>query len=91
MIPEPAFNPEYLVKIPKRSLHNYGLHLTASSGYLLMTGDKVEYGIISKYLSFIMFSFLQRKCHPLTRCIKNIADQPCYNVIFYMSRTEHKY
>ena len=22
---------------------------------------------------------------------KKIADQPCYNVIFYMRRTEHKY
>ena len=31
----------------------------------------------------MVFSFLQRKCYPLTRCIKNIADQPCYNVIFF--------
>ena len=32
----------------------------------------------------MVFSFLQRICHPLTRCIKKIADQPCYNVIFYL-------
>ena len=30
----------------------------------------------------MLFSFQQRKCHPLTRCIKRIADQPCYNVVF---------
>ena len=39
----------------------------------------------------MVFSFLQRRCHPLTRCIKKIADQHCYNVKFYMRRTEHKY
>ena len=39
----------------------------------------------------MVISFLQSKCHPVTRCIKKIADQPCYNVIFYMRRTEHKY
>ena len=37
----------------------------------------------------MVFSFLQRKCHPLTRCIKEIADQLCYNVIFYLRMTEH--
>ena len=37
----------------------------------------------------MVISFLQRRCHPVTRCIKIIADQPCYNVIFYMRRTEH--
>ena len=39
----------------------------------------------------IVFSFLQRKCHPFTGHIKKIADQPYYNVIFYLWRTEHKY
>ena len=44
------------------------------------------------YMSILMvISFLQRKCHPVTWCIKKIADQPCYNVIFYLRRTEHKY
>ena len=43
------------------------------------------------YLTLMVFSFLHRKCHPLTRCIKIIADQRCYNVIFYLSRTEHKF
>ena len=42
-------------------------------------------------LTLTVISFLQRKCHPVTRCIKKIADQPCYNVIFYLRRTEHKY
>ena len=46
---------------------------------------------LAKTLKVMMFSFLQRRCHPLTRCIKKIADQPCYNVIFYLRRTEHKY
>ena len=32
--------------------------------------------------SLLVFSFLQRKCCPHTRCIKKIANQPCYNVIF---------
>ena len=36
-------------------------------------------------------SFLQRRCHPITRYIKIIADQPFYIVIFYMRRTEQKY
>ena len=40
---------------------------------------------------FMVISFLQRRCHPVTRCIKIIADQPCYNVFFYLRRTEHKY
>ena len=39
----------------------------------------------------MVFSFLQRRCHPRPRCIKKTADQPCYNVIFYLRRTEHKY
>ena len=39
----------------------------------------------------MVFSFLQRKSHPLTRCINKIADQPCYNIIVYLRRTEHKY
>ena len=38
----------------------------------------------------MVFSFLQRKCDLLTRRIKKIVDQPCYNVIFYLKRTEHK-
>ena len=40
--------------------------------------------------SLMVISFLQRRCHPVTWCIKKIADQPCYNVIFYFRRTEHK-
>ena len=44
----------------------------------------------SKTVKLTVFSFLQR-CHPITRCIKKIVDQPCYNVIFYLRRTEHKY
>ena len=42
--------------------------------------------------SYLMvFSFLQRKCHPLTRYIKKIADlHCCYNIIFYLRRTEHQ-
>ena len=39
----------------------------------------------------MVISFLQRSCHPVTRCIKKFADQPCYNVIFYLRRTEQKY
>ena len=42
--------------------------------------DKVE--------KLMEFSFLQRRCHPVTRCIKKIADQHCYNVTFYLRRTE---
>ena len=37
----------------------------------------------------MVFSFLHRRDHPLRRCIKKIADQPCYNVIFYL-RNKHK-
>ena len=50
---------------------------------------KMKIGNAPDYLMVI--SFLQRKCHPVTWCIKKIADQPCYNVIFYLRRTEHKY
>ena len=39
----------------------------------------------------MVFSFLQRRCHPLTRCFKKIAGHPCYKVIFYLRTTEHKY
>ena len=39
----------------------------------------------------MVFSFLQRRCYPLTRCIKKIANQPCHNVIFYLQTTEHTY
>ena len=39
----------------------------------------------------MVISFLQRRCHPVTWCIEKIADQPWYNVIFYLRRTEHKY
>ena len=39
----------------------------------------------------MVFSFLQRRCHSLTRCLKKIANQHCYNVIFYLKRREHKY
>ena len=34
----------------------------------------------------MVFSFLQRKCHPPTRCIKKIASQPCYNVNFLFEK-----
>ena len=48
---------------------------------------------LSRFLAktLMVISFLQRRCHPVTRCIKKIADQPCYIVIFYLGRTEHKY
>ena len=36
--------------------------------------------------SLMLFSFLQRRCHPLTSCTKKIADQPCYNVIFLFQK-----
>ena len=39
----------------------------------------------------MVISFLQRRCYPVTWCIKKIADQLFYNVIYYMRRTEHKY
>ena len=39
----------------------------------------------------MVFSIPQRKCHPVTRCIKKFADQPCYNVTFYLrSRSRRK-
>ena len=41
-------------------------------------------------LKVMEFSILQRRCHPFTRCIKKIAGQPFYNVIFYLRRTEDK-
>ena len=41
--------------------------------------------------TLMVISFLQRRCHPVTRCIQKIADNPCYNVIFYLRRTEHEY
>ena len=37
----------------------------------------------------MMISFLQRRCHPVTRCIKKIADQPCYNAIFLFEHRTH--
>ena len=49
---------------------------------------------LKRFLSWFRlwwFFFLQRRCHPVTRYIKKIADQSCYNVIFYLRRTEHKY
>ena len=36
--------------------------------------------------NLMVFSFLQRRCHPLTRCIKKSADQLCYNVIFLLEK-----
>ena len=36
------------------------------------------------YFILKVFSFLQRKCYPLTRCIKNAADQRWSNVIFFI-------
>ena len=42
---------------------------------------KLFHGIF--LFSHMVCSFLQRKCHSLTRCIQKIADQPRYNVIFY--------
>ena len=27
--------------------------------------------------TLMVISFLQRRCHPVTWCIKKIADQPC--------------
>ena len=46
---------------------------------------------ISWMVTLMVISFLQRRCHPITRCIKKIPNQTCYNVIFYMRRTEQKY
>ena len=37
---------------------------------------------IAILFTLMMFSFLQRKCNPLTRCIKKIADHTCHNLIF---------
>ena len=39
-------------------------------------------------VSLMVFSFLQRKCHPLTRCIKKLLTRG-YNVIFYLRRAQH--
>ena len=35
--------------------------------------------------------FSAKKMPPCYMVHKKIADQPCYNVIFYLRRTEHKY
>ena len=35
-------------------------------------------------LNLMVFSFLQRRSHPLTKCIKKIANHPCYNVFFFI-------
>ena len=35
--------------------------------------------------------FSAKKMSPCYKVHKKIADQPCYNVIFYLRRTEHKY
>ena len=35
--------------------------------------------------------FSAKKMSPCYKGHKKIADQPCYNVVFYMRRTEHKY
>ena len=37
-------------------------------------------------LELMVFSFQQRKCHPLARCIKKIANQPCYTIIFLFEK-----
>ena len=51
------------------------------------------YDVVDLYTNYklMVISFLQRRCHPVTRCIKKIAYQPCYNVIFYLRTTEQKY
>ena len=36
---------------------------------------------ISQYDTTDVFVSTNKMCHPLTRCIKKIADQPCYNAI----------
>ena len=35
--------------------------------------------------------FSGKKMSPCYKVHKKIADQPCYSVIFYMRRTQHKY
>ena len=51
----------------------------------------VYMGSCAVLLTLMVFSILQRRWHLLTRCIKKIADQPCYNEILYLRRTEYKY
>ena len=54
--------------------------------------DHISYCITKKLqikTNLMVFAFLQRKCHPLTRCIKKIADQPCLsNFLFEKGRTQ---
>ena len=35
--------------------------------------------------------FSTKKMSPCYKVYKKIAEQPCYNVIFYLRRTEYKY
>ena len=51
---------------------------------LRINKPKTNTKTISKPYILMVFSFLQKKCHLLTRCINKIADQPRYNVIFYL-------
>ena len=45
---------------------------------------KQHINLLMESWELMVFSFLQRKCYPPTSCIKKIADQPCYNAIFYL-------
>ena len=69
-----------------RTLYNGS---TGSPGAVLVSIGK--YTSSNLNLNLMVISFLRRRCHPVTRYIKKIADQPCYNAIFYLRRTEHKY
>ena len=79
-----------------RTIHDGWIQLQASCHkkyfFQVRLVRNILTGVWSTPSSQMVFSFLQRRCHPLTRCIKKkIADLPWYNVIFYLKRTEHKY
>ena len=70
-----------IYEIILKTVWTYGIQLWGTTSDLNI---EILQRLQSKTL--MVFSFLQRKCHPLTRCINKIADQPCYNVIFLFEK-----
>ena len=66
-------------------------HIDFDSPYLNIYKQNIHQINMNRIRTLMVISFLQRRCHPVTRCIKKIAEQSCYNVFFYLRKTEHKY
>ena len=65
-----TFNSQYVYTVIPRFTSNFFVGTNCESNFILL---------ILQSSMFMVFSFLQT-IHPLTRCITQIVDQPCYRV-----------